>query len=108
MLTGEAPTMNRWYNKERRKRGNEFQGKIPFKNDKLLTEPPKPFLTISVAELYNLLLYLHFISFQHFKYIFQKINTKFQIIYLQLYHVLFLFQDGKLALYAYMYICAAL
>lgn len=38
--------------------------------NKLLTETPKSLLTISVVQLHNLLLYLNFISFQHFKYIF--------------------------------------
>lgn len=90
MLTGETPAMNWWNIKKGRRKGNDFHCHIyeeltilklstkQFQNDKLLTEPPNLFLTISV-ELCNLLLYFYFISFQHFKYIFQKINTKFQI-----------------------------
>lgn len=52
MLTGEAPTMNLWYNKEGRRKEMDLHCRISeeltilrprtisFKNDKLLTEPP--------------------------------------------------------------------
>lgn len=96
MPTWENPTMNQWRTKEGRGKGNVFhfpiyEGPIIFKLstmllknvilNKLLTETPKSLLTISVVQLQNLLLYLNFISFQHFKYIFfLKIHIQFQMI----------------------------
>ena len=85
MLTGEAPTTNPQYTKEARRNRNDFHchiyeeltilkpPTIQFENNKLLTEPPKPFLSFSVVELCNLLLCLYIVSLQHFKYIFKYV-----------------------------------
>lgn len=85
MPTWENPTMNQWYTKEGRGKRNVFhfpiyEEPIIFKLStvlvkdvilhQLLTETPKSLLTLSVVQTRNLLSYLNFISFQHFKNVF--------------------------------------